>query len=275
MFIDRASHSKLDTYEECKLKYYRKYVEHLPEQRDTKATDFGSFIHKVFEECPNSQNLDELVEKAVSLVKRFNIPEDYFDLTITCLKHFIEFNAKLTSKTLSTELKFKLEVPNDVPYNGVIDRIEQSEQGSLLILDYKTSKSEKDIKNLREDKQLTGYAFAANKLYNVPYSKIVVGILYVRTGKFITTQVTELDVKKFLAGRRQLIWEIRKSKKNDFKPKKQKYCNWCGFKSVCPLFFPDTIVESRLKLLKPKPKPTSHIELLDDTTLDQSTHKTS
>jgi RecB family exonuclease len=51
MFINKVSPSKIKVYDECKLKYKFKYIDYLPEKdTNTDALQFGSYIHKIFED---------------------------------------------------------------------------------------------------------------------------------------------------------------------------------------------------------------------------------
>ena len=54
MFINKVSPSKIKAYLECKKKYKFRYIDKLYEvynkNSNTDALQFGSFIHKVFED---------------------------------------------------------------------------------------------------------------------------------------------------------------------------------------------------------------------------------
>jgi len=50
----------------------------------------------------------------------------------------------------------------------------------------------------------------------------------------------------------QQIWEIRKKKKNDFFPQVNQFCDWCGFKDMCPKQNPTTHLAEYTKALKNK-----------------------
>ena len=66
MYIKTISESKYQTFRQCQLKYRYRYVERLPEpeETNTEALHFGSYIHKVLEEGVNAQNEEELVRIA-------------------------------------------------------------------------------------------------------------------------------------------------------------------------------------------------------------------
>ena len=52
MYIKTISESKYQTFKQCKLKYSFRYVDRLPEPQEanTEALHFGSYIHKVLED---------------------------------------------------------------------------------------------------------------------------------------------------------------------------------------------------------------------------------
>jgi hypothetical protein len=50
----------------------------------------------------------------------------------------------------------------------------------------------------------------------------------------------------------QKIWEIRKKKKDDFFPQVNQFCDWCGYKDMCPKQNPTTHLAEYSEAVKKK-----------------------
>ena len=238
MYIKGFSPSKLNTYTECELKYKYKYVHHLAEEyNETLSRDalqYGSYIHKVLEDGVDSASVDELREHAVRLRSNYQFKGRTTD-TEKCIKNFFRFNKELT-ETVSTEIRFTEEVLDDLHVNGIIDRVVKGKTGKYLVIDYKTSKREKTKRELYNDPQLMIYAAAVSKTYNATINDITVGHYYPLTGNFVTVKYLPSHVASFLKSLDKKKWDIRKKKLDDFKPRTNMFCDWCGYKEICPSF---------------------------------------
>jgi len=257
MFINNISASKLDKYDKCPRSYRYRYVDQIPEdfsgESNTEALQFGSYIHQIFEENYDNPTEAKLLSEARRLRPNYKFTGREDDV-VKAIRNFKKFNDKLT-KTIAVEQNFKLEIPDhDFSINGFIDRIVEGKDGGLLIIDYKTGRTMKTRSELMKDSQMMLYTFASSKLFNVPIEKIVAGHYYPIQDKLITVQLTANAVNGFvLKYIKNRIWEIRKKKYNEFPPKKHKFCDWCGYQKICPLFPVDqSLVALAGKLSKSK-----------------------
>ena len=253
MYIQTISESKYQTFKQCKLKYRYRYVDRLPEPEDsnTDALHFGSYVHKIFENGVNAKSQEELVRIAEEVRGSYSVSEKYDGKDLKCIENFVKFNQQL-NETVATELTFEVEVKDDITLNGVIDRIVKGKDGGYLIIDYKTSKKEKSKVELYQDSQLKGYVYAVSKLYNVPYSNIVAAHYYPLTGSFVHVQYSVPQIGSHLKAVVDEVWKIRKCKMEDMKPNRNDFCNWCAYKSACPEFNPINEVTKKVEELKAK-----------------------
>jgi len=219
------------------LKYRYRYVDRLPEpeEANTDALHFGSYIHKVFESGVNAKSSDELVRIAEEVRGSYKVSEKYDGKDLTCIYNFVKFNSQL-EETVAIELTFEVPVKDDISLNGVIDRIVKGKDGGYLVIDYKTSKTEKSKVDLYQDSQLKGYVYAISKLYNVPINKIIAAHYYPLTGTFVHVQYSQPQIGSHLKSIVDEVWKIRKCKMEDMKPNRNDFCNWCAYKSACPEF---------------------------------------
>jgi len=238
MFINKVSPSKIKVYDECKLKYKFKYIDYLPEvSTNTDALQFGSYIHKIFEDGVNCGTEEELGEIAEALRENYTFDKERESKIEKCIKNFLNFNNSLSGcEQISTEQSFAVELKQGYAVNGIIDRVVKSEDGNYLVIDYKTSKRPSTKRDLIKDPQMLLYAYAISRLYTVPIASITLAHYYPHLDKLVHIKFSEPHVLMYMKKLTQKIWEIRKKKKDDFFPQVNQFCDWCGYKSMCPKF---------------------------------------
>lgn len=200
------------------------------------ALHFGSYIHKVLEDGVKAKTRDELVLIAEEVRGSYTVSQKYEGKDLKCFDNFLLFNAGL-GESLSTELVFEVPIQEDITLNGIIDRVIKGKDGGYLIIDYKTSKREKSKVDLYQDSQLKGYVYAISKLYKVPYSSIVAAHYYPLTNNFVHVQYSTPQINAHIRKIVDEVWKIRKRKKEEMKPSRNEFCNWCPWKAEhCPEF---------------------------------------
>jgi len=212
---------------------------------------FGSYIHKIFEDGYQATTLAQLTVIADNVKKDYTFSESYTPKIKTCLENFLRFNASL-SETVSTEMVYEVvyDKEKDLKLNGIIDRVIKGTDGVYLVIDYKTSKRELSELDLYQDRQMQGYAFAIHKKLGVPLSNIVVAHYYPLTNHFVTCKYSPNQIKHYLKEKVDQMWKIRKMKKEEFRAMQNQFCNWCGYKTLCPEFNSGRLCEERIEKLK-------------------------
>ena len=168
--ILKLSVSKSKTFESCQKKYHFSYNLKLP-RKDFEFYAFGKFLHQVLEDFHNEY---------------INGTNDSHNTTmVRCYKNaLIEYGPKLSDaskeeakaivaiylKKLNTDPKLDIKLVTAVEKNftflinekvsltGMIDRVQIDPDGVLHLLDYKTIKNKKYLKN--DFLQLLTYAYA-------------------------------------------------------------------------------------------------------------------
>jgi len=136
-----------------------------------------------------------------------------------------------------------VELKEGYAVNGIIDRIVKSKEGKYLVIDYKTSKRVISKRDLYNDPQMLLYAFAVHKMYEVPIGNITLAHYYPHLDKLVNIKFSEAHVLMYIRKLTQKVWDIRKKKKSEFFPQMNQFCDWCGYKDMCPQFNPNHLTE--------------------------------
>jgi putative RecB family exonuclease len=118
---------------------------------------------------------------------------------------------------------------------GVIDRIERTASGDLIITDYKTGQS--PAKNFERD------AFFGLRFYSLILSKANwsgelpsrLRLIYLQDAQVLEDTVTQPVISstlKLVSAIAQAI--IRAERDNDWRPNPGRLCDYCHFKPICP-----------------------------------------
>ena len=249
MFINNFSSSKLNTYQECQYKYRLKYHDRLEpsfnENQSTDALHYGSFVHEILEVGIEEDTLEGLRTLAEELRPKYQFDDKKLKNLESILKNFLSLNAKLP-ETVDIERKFKIEFKEGMHVNGYIDRIVKNDKGQYLVIDYKTSKRAKTRLELYKDNQMRMYAYAATQMYGVSIKDVVVAHYYPHYDKLISVKYSSADIAFFLNSVKENMWAVRKKKAESFQCMRNQFCDWCGYKDICPLF--SNAIERRQKL---------------------------
>lgn len=276
MFLNQLSNTKTDVWEQCRLKYKYRYVDKFlgdPSPNED-SLSFGTYIHEIFELGVNATHLTELERIAEDLKSKHKIPHIQNERIKVCLRNFLRFNEDLNFKktqTLGTEIEYKLDLGSDIHATGIIDRVIKSTSGNILVIDYKTSKREKTKVQLYMDGQLKGYALAACDLYKIPLSeassRIICAHYYPLTNNFVPVTYKGGDL---LRHRKKIVdtsWNIRKATLEQLTPRRNEFCDWCNYKSMCPIYADGASIQCRINEEKQKLIDAKAIELLDSNSL--------
>jgi CRISPR/Cas system-associated exonuclease Cas4 (RecB family) len=156
------------------------------------------------------------------------------------IANFIEFwNKKISGnvKEIIREQKFEFDVGSK-KFKGAIDFIGIKNDGSIIIIDWKSSKSAGNANDYKE--QLLYYVIAVAQHYNVLPTDIEVGLFYplaqpqkrlgvIGNWKLLFFSQEDLDIHVAIAS--EVINEIE-SPKRKTKAIPGSHCSWCAFAKV-------------------------------------------
>lgn len=246
------SHSRLSTFEQCKLKFKFKYIDNLePDFEETIESFLGKQVHKTLEWIYNKENreiffgLDDIIKffieswnkefnSEIKIIKENEPVELYFNKGIKFLINYFIRNHPFRDNTIATEKKIFVNLDKDEKYKliGFIDRLVHNEDNIFEIHDYKTG-SLKTKEELDKDRQLALYSIAIRDSFkDVKDVHLIWHFLDHNLEISSKRTIEELENLK-----KQVINLINKIESTtNFTPNPSYLCNWCEFQSKCPAF---------------------------------------
>jgi putative RecB family exonuclease len=245
------SHSRLETYKNCPLKFKYIYIERKERLIESIEAFLGSRVHETLERLyrdlkfTKENSLDKLLEyynssweknwlDSIMIVKKDYMPEHYRNLGEKCIgdyyRHYHPFNQ---GKTLGLEEKIFIDLDGH-KIQGIIDRLVQRDDGTYEIHDYKTSGHLPDQSTLDKDRQLALYQLGLQNRWN-DVKEIELVWHYLVFDKELRSTRTKPQLDQLKSEIKELINEIEKAKNEDnFPAKESSLCDWCEFGELCP-----------------------------------------
>lgn len=236
----RLSFSRIDTFQNCGLKFRYAYIDKLP-SKPSPNLSFGKSVHSALEaffdrKLPEAPPLEVLLEALYAHWDKSGFAELPRDEQVGFYRHAQEVLRRYYQRTvndfrlpLATEQWFDMPMGENVTIVGSIDRVDVDDDGDLHIVDYKTNRKAKTYRDVASSLQLSLYALACDYLYGrLPKT---VALDFVVPGVSISVPVSELDLNQARATVFETASAIRAA---SFKPEPNPLCNWCDFKPLCP-----------------------------------------
>lgn len=264
---NKYSYTKIDTYNQCGMKFKLQYIDGHYCFSGSIATEVGSAVHAAEEAIgialKNHEPINyiaiknELIVKIAKIEAKYSsdwlTPDktgrlyrdklyDYLNNGIYNLERFVTANPMY--EVIGTEQKIDIDYGN-YRFGGSIDRVfRNTETGRLLIQDIKTWAEPEPSEKLATPLQFVVYTIGASKLYNIPEDQIDCQYYL----PFCHGQTQDAGTKGFMKrGRTKLDKLFAGIEASDWTPKPTSLCHWCNFcqtnenapqdtKFLCPYF---------------------------------------
>jgi RecB family exonuclease len=244
----KLSATRINSFLQCKQRYWFSYVDRL-EKLHNPVFALGLACHETLEKAGRlwqekglKKFSDKQIKELLSYYDEMSVREgveDYEDhLTGKEIVAYRLNNFALGSKIVGIEDKFGFEgtqtltTKDGVELIGAIDKAIEIDPNTLLIVDYKTSKTIPDGGKLKSDIQLSMYDLVARKLYP-QYERIILSLDMLRTGEIVYTYRTDEEMEEFEKYLTVVHKEMASLKKEDAKPALNFLCAWCDHSNVC------------------------------------------
>lgn len=254
---ERISFSQVAAFTTCPMQYKYAHILKVP-TFGRHSLSFGKTMHntlqKFLEQLQNRQNATQTslfgdpaapVSPIPSLKELLDIydqsfidewyasneeREEYRQQGKESLKIFHHQVVEKTPKVYGLEQGFTLKI-GDVLVKGRIDRIDETDDGGLEIIDYKTGNPKSRLE-WDDKRQLVLYALAVEQCFPQPKPVRKLTYYYLTTNEAISFEPTDKDREKL---RDQVTDTMERIAKSDFAPDPDPIkCKYCDFKDICP-----------------------------------------
>jgi putative RecB family exonuclease len=245
------SPSKITAFTNCPLAFRFSVVEHLPEPPSPAALK-GTLVHRALEllftehdrgarsRLAAQQALEAAWQELLGTEELEGLALDQAATAAfmadagVLVDRYFELENPDGVRAVGLELKLSTEL-NGVTVRGIIDRLDERDDGSLAVVDYKTGRAPRLEQSRSRLSGVQMYALMCEA--EMGRRPAVVRLLYLRDRVVISAAPTDQAMR----GTRQRalgVWSAieRACQKDDFRPNPSSLCRYCAFQAYCPSF---------------------------------------
>jgi putative RecB family exonuclease len=249
MGLERLSPSRASDFKQCPQLFKFRAIDRLPEPStvyQARGTTAHLALQRLFDlpaDRRTPETLYDLFREAWTEVRL----EEYGDLfesvdeerswgleSLELLANYFTVEDPRTFDPLDRELDMTEDLDGLV-IRGILDRMEETDDGQLVITDYKTGKAPPERYALP--------AFFALKIYALLIRRRTgrtpdeVKLIYLNGPTVYRIGVTDAQLDAMDRQLRALWTAIERAvERNDFPPRPGRLCDWCSFQDLCPAF---------------------------------------
>lgn len=235
----KLSKSKINSYLKCPLEFKFQYIDEI-EVPENKYMALGSDVHLIAEKFTERFG-DDLtdVDTQNELLKIAHDLDIGYDLTahISNLGSFFDDVFVENDYKLFSFEEYLLDEKNR--FSGICDIILEDENGDLIVIDYKTSKSSSFSKYRLE---LCYYKLLVENVYNRKVSSV--GVFFTKNGRLRLLDICDEDNKRKYLNQSEIdesiktLRQVRSSINNEIFPAKRQFlCRYCTYKDLCDEYY--------------------------------------
>lgn len=260
LLMARFSHSQLQIYKQCPLRYRFQYVDKMPVQFDkTVYTLLGTAVHSALEYLykqigwyvtPSLEDIVKVMKDARNAEKETLIQpatpdeeEQFLTRGEWYLRWYYATYAPFTqARPWWFEQRIAYKIDDDTNLSGIIDRLD-SKDDTIYITDYKTNQRlYPDDQDIHEE-QLVLYGLAIQQTYGKKFTNIVGRVIYLHLEKEVEREITKERMQTIKEEIMLTIAEIRRKaadyngwlgNTDAFAYVTGDHCKYCAFEIVCP-----------------------------------------
>lgn len=247
----RISYSALEIFKRCPLKFKLSQIDKIKTPKSKEAL-FGTLIHKILKILHEPGMIiptEEDILKYFTANWDASIYSDEREATfafaqgIKILKDYYAKNYPVDFNVLALETPFEVPIESGGEMHlitGRIDRVDKIENGSLEIIDYKTTKKMPSQDAVDKDLQLSVYHMGVSNRWPslIQEGRLIKTSLYfLKHGEKLSTLRAAEHLAETKENIIKTIEDINKSRVVEkFEPHPNPLCDWCEYQRHCPLY---------------------------------------
>jgi putative RecB family exonuclease len=245
------SPSKVSSFTSCPLAFRLSTIDRLPEPPSPAAVK-GTLVHTALEGLiwnhPGGRRsldaaLDEL-EVAWRALQTETVFEelalsdqeaaDFGEDAATLVRNYFELEDPDRVRAVGVELGLEADLGH-LRLRGIIDRLDLTDDGELVVVDYKTGRAP----SVRFERAKLGgvhiYALLCERVLG--RAPVEVRLLHLRD-PLVITAVPSPQTIRGQSQRTVAVWQAieRACAAGDFRPRPSPLCRFCNFQSLCPVY---------------------------------------
>jgi putative RecB family exonuclease len=240
--------SKMSRFMSCPLSFRLSYLDRLPEPSTLEQVR-GTIVHRALQLLFANGAAERDVERALeALDEAFHEPalrEEVGALHLdeqatrrlqqeagALVKSYFALEDPREVHPIGLELDVRVRV-DEVELRGIIDRLDRLEDGTVVVVDYKTGRSPRPERSRSRLGGVHFYAFICEQLLGQRPREV--RLMYLKDQVVVVESPTDQSMRG-LRQRVMAIWEAieRACKSGDFRPNPSPLCRSCAFKDRCP-----------------------------------------
>lgn len=234
----RLSVSKVKTYDHCKKQYYFNYILKLP-QKDFEFHTLGKTVHLILElfhstyingsSEPKHKVMGRAYKKALSLYSSKLTKESRKEIYDIIDSYLQKVSKEQKPDIIAVERNFNVHIADRVVLNGMIDRVQLDKDGVLHVIDYKSTKNPKYLKD--DFLQLLTYAYILAE-EDSSIEKVRGSYVMLRHNfEYITKEFSRKEIEQIKSKYEGYAASI--GNQADWNANVGPLCNYCSFLSEC------------------------------------------
>jgi CRISPR/Cas system-associated exonuclease Cas4 (RecB family) len=197
----------------------------------------GSVTHKLLEKLASNPSAENIEKYGNEMIASGDYPVELVLRAIQDVSSWFDL-FKFKNKIIGVEAWFSIVVDDSYRLNGVMDRVDLHDDGTIEVIDYKTGFFQYTEKQLFESVQLDIYAVAAASLYNAEKIMITYENINGKPGSTTYSVIkNKFEIEQSKARITSYIENFKNTiAKETFNANVGPHCRFCAFNKICDDF---------------------------------------